>query len=192
MSRAKEYDVHDVLKNALNIFWEKGYKGTSLTDLTNATGLHKGSLYSEFSSKEEIFIKSLELYGKRARERFLRDECPLDYIENFLRRLVRDGGQKKISKGCLILNSNIEFGREKSAPARLSRKLFDEIELNFKRALDLAELRGIFPGEIDKSAFLARIMGGVFSIREISRFRNDECFLGDIANGILKEIGRRV
>ena len=47
---------------ALRVFWEKGYDGASLTDLTEAMGITRPSLYAAFGNKEELFKRALDLY----------------------------------------------------------------------------------------------------------------------------------
>ena len=51
MARALEFDKDDIIVKAMEVFSEKGFHGSSLADLTKATGLHKGSLYNAFESK---------------------------------------------------------------------------------------------------------------------------------------------
>ena len=43
-------------------FWAKGYEATSLADLMDATGLHKGSLYQAFGDKHTLFLQALDRY----------------------------------------------------------------------------------------------------------------------------------
>jgi AcrR family transcriptional regulator len=52
------------LAAALRVFWRKGFDGASLTDLTEAMGITRPSLYAAFGNKEELFRKSLDLYGR--------------------------------------------------------------------------------------------------------------------------------
>lgn len=60
--RPREFCVDSALAAALNIFWSKGYEGTSLTDLTEAMGITRPSLYAAFGNKEALFRKTLDLY----------------------------------------------------------------------------------------------------------------------------------
>ncbi|MDO9418088.1 TetR/AcrR family transcriptional regulator [Pararhizobium sp.] len=62
MGRPREFDVDDALQTAMEIFWRKGYEGTSVTDLTDGMGITKPSLYGFFGNKEELFRKALERY----------------------------------------------------------------------------------------------------------------------------------
>jgi AcrR family transcriptional regulator len=63
MGRPKNFKREDVIQKAMEIFWLKGYAATSLSDLTEATGLNKKSLYNEFGSKQELFEVALEQYN---------------------------------------------------------------------------------------------------------------------------------
>ena len=52
------------LAQALRVFWSKGYEGASLTDLTEAMGITRPSLYAAFGNKESLFRKTLDLYER--------------------------------------------------------------------------------------------------------------------------------
>src|SRR6201996_7837673 len=66
--RPREFDVEDALEAALRVFWSKGYEGASLTELTEAMGITRPSLYAAFGNKEELFRKALDLYEKEKLE----------------------------------------------------------------------------------------------------------------------------
>jgi AcrR family transcriptional regulator len=60
--RPREFDVEEALATALRVFWEKGYDSASLTDLTEAMGITRPSLYAAFGNKEALFKRALDLY----------------------------------------------------------------------------------------------------------------------------------
>jgi AcrR family transcriptional regulator len=62
MGRPREFDLDQALEQALHLFWRKGYEGTSITDLTDAIGITKPSLYAAFGNKEELFRKVFDRY----------------------------------------------------------------------------------------------------------------------------------
>lgn len=62
--RPREFCVDHALTEALRVFWQKGYEGTSLTDLTEAMGITRPSLYAAFGNKESLFRKALDLYER--------------------------------------------------------------------------------------------------------------------------------
>lgn len=60
--RKREFDENIALYAAMEVFWEKGYVGASLSELTEKMGINKPSMYSVFGNKEELFIKATRLY----------------------------------------------------------------------------------------------------------------------------------
>jgi AcrR family transcriptional regulator len=66
--RPRTFDPDTVLRKALDLFWERGYEGTSLSDLAEAMGIASASIYACFGSKEELFRKVMALYGTTSGE----------------------------------------------------------------------------------------------------------------------------
>ncbi|MES2571690.1 MAG: TetR/AcrR family transcriptional regulator [Verrucomicrobiota bacterium] len=62
--RPRCFDPEVALDKAMRVFWEKGYLGTSLLDLTEAMGINRPSLYSAFGNKEALYRKVLERYAQ--------------------------------------------------------------------------------------------------------------------------------
>ena len=65
VGRPREFDVEEALGAALKVFWRKGYDGASLTDLTEAMGVTRPSLYCAFGNKEALFRAALHRYDER-------------------------------------------------------------------------------------------------------------------------------
>jgi AcrR family transcriptional regulator len=61
--RPRTFDPDVALRTALDLFWERGYEGTSLKDLAEAMGIASASIYACFGSKEDLFRKVMALYG---------------------------------------------------------------------------------------------------------------------------------
>ncbi|WP_337997426.1 TetR/AcrR family transcriptional regulator [Oleispirillum naphthae] len=62
MGRPRAFCVEKALDAALEVFWRKGFDGASLTDLTQAMGINRPSLYAAFGNKEDLFRKALDRY----------------------------------------------------------------------------------------------------------------------------------
>ena len=62
LARTRDFDLDAAIDSALQQFWKKGYEGTSLTDLTEAMGINRPSLYAAFGNKEGLFRRVLERY----------------------------------------------------------------------------------------------------------------------------------
>ena len=66
--RPRTFDADMALRQALDLFWERGYEGTSLNDLAEAMGIASASIYACFGSKEDLFRKVMALYGTTSGE----------------------------------------------------------------------------------------------------------------------------
>jgi AcrR family transcriptional regulator len=68
--RPREFDYDKALDQAMRVFWQKGYEGTSMPDLTEAMGINRPSIYAAFGNKEELFKKALERYSQNSMNTF--------------------------------------------------------------------------------------------------------------------------
>ncbi|MBL4591936.1 MAG: TetR/AcrR family transcriptional regulator [Phycisphaerales bacterium] len=64
MPRPKSFDPDTVLAKAMGVFWEKGYDAASISDLTEAMGINRFSLYDTFGDKHQLYLKALDTYDR--------------------------------------------------------------------------------------------------------------------------------
>jgi len=62
LGRPRAFDPGEALEQAMHLFWRNGYLGTSLSDLTDAMGINRPSLYAAFGNKESLFRQALQRY----------------------------------------------------------------------------------------------------------------------------------
>jgi len=65
--RPRAYDPEQAIARAAERFWQAGYAGTSLDDLSEATGMNRPSLYAAFGDKRDLYLKTLEYYREESR-----------------------------------------------------------------------------------------------------------------------------
>src|SRR5512141_666494 len=68
MGRPRQFDPDQVLGQAMQLFWSKGYEATSLDDLLAETGLARQSLYNGFGDKHALFLAALRRYDEQSDE----------------------------------------------------------------------------------------------------------------------------
>jgi AcrR family transcriptional regulator len=120
MARPREFVEDEVLQAALQLFWEKGYEGTLLSDLMAATGLTKSSLYKAFGSKEGLFWRVVERYQRDFldfRHEALAEPTPRRIAARLLDGIteLHSGGANPV--GCLELNTALA-GSKDAEPIR--------------------------------------------------------------------------
>ena len=140
MGRSKRYTREGVLLKAIGVFWEKGLTDTSLQDLERATGVNKSGLYSEFVSKEEIFLESLRYYlHTRGGEQILSgDPQGWGNVQRFL-----EIGETCYTgrRGCFSVNSL----RDVAMLPPAARKIVDENNAMLRRLI-MRNIKAELPG----------------------------------------------
>lgn len=96
--------MDDALASALRVFWTKGYESASLTDLTEAMGITRPSLYAAFGNKESLFRKALDLY-EREKLAYVGEALKAPTSRQVAERLLRGALAMQTSehdpKGCM-------------------------------------------------------------------------------------------
>jgi AcrR family transcriptional regulator len=112
--RPREFCVDAALAAALRVFWSKGYEGASLTDLTDAMGVTRPSLYAAFGNKEELFRKAFDLY-ERDKLAYIAAAMEAPTARGVAERILRGGLSMQTGsdpKGCLGVISTVACGTE--------------------------------------------------------------------------------
>ncbi|MBS0647551.1 MAG: TetR/AcrR family transcriptional regulator [Verrucomicrobia bacterium] len=141
-----------IVEKTAPVFNAKGYAGTSLTDLTNATGLTKGSIYGNFENKDEVAIAAFDFNFNRVtnyiKEQILKTDNSIERLLVYPKIYSNFLNIPFLKPGCPILNTSTEADdthpklRERAANA-----------LSFwKTAVENQIKRGIERGEIKQDA----------------------------------------
>ncbi|AZJ21327.1 TetR/AcrR family transcriptional regulator [Bacillus wiedmannii] len=113
MARLREFDEEKALDAAMQLFWEKGYAATSLSDLTAKMEIQKPSLYSAFGDKEGLFEAALRrytnLHAANIRTKLQNEQSVKGAIRTFFENMVEEEYKKEFSKGCFCINTMVEL-----------------------------------------------------------------------------------
>jgi AcrR family transcriptional regulator len=165
--RPREFDVDEALGAALRVFWSKGYEGASLTDLTEAMGITRPSLYAAFGNKEELFRKALDLY-EREKLAYVELALAAPTAREVAERLLRGALDAQMSdcepRGCLRVISSVACGTE-------AESVRDEViarRASSHRAIverfERAKTEGDLPADVDVeglTGYLTSILQGM-------------------------------
>ncbi|MNI07855.1 HTH-type transcriptional repressor ComR [compost metagenome] len=110
MARHREFDQEEVLNKAMELFWMKGYERTSIQDLVEHLGIHRGSIYDTFGGKNELFLSCLDRFRHELESRlfFILEDpgSPKEILERFFEKVI-DGSMnmEKERRGCFMANT---------------------------------------------------------------------------------------
>ena len=115
MARPRSFDSQKVLRRIRDLFWRKGYDGTTLADIMATSGLNKGSLYAAFGDKRAMYRAALEDYDRCEVDgavQLLRARGPgvsgLAAIEQLLSKVVSDRVGSSGRMGCFLCNASAD------------------------------------------------------------------------------------
>ena len=173
MARTKEFKEDQVLDKAIEIFWHKGYNGTSAQDLVMHLGLSRSSLYDTFGDKQKLFAQSLRRYQKNAQDQIIelfdKSENIKETLHDIFKQAVIESLDDRITKGCFMVNSSIELAMHDEEIAKIVKSNSQKMEEVFTNAVQ----KGQDLGQISKSneaKVLARFIFNNYSgIRVLAR-----------------------
>lgn len=172
--RKLEFDKSQALDAAMQMFWTKGYQGTSLSDLTGAMGINKPSMYATFGNKEELFIKAtnhyLESYSKPKTEKLYESGKPLKQrLKNYLMAVMKGQCDERFPRGCYLSLCIGEAGGDsipdaaQAAVEEAGGFPLSNLENFLKTDQEAIELN-LESGAKDKAVFLIAILNGTASL----------------------------
>ncbi len=191
MPRPREFDPELAVDAALDAFRARGYEATSLTDLLEATGLARQSLYNAFGDKRALFVLCLRRFadeGVGALAAAL-DSGPVRTVIRALFERTLSLPREELRRGCFVLNSAAEIGARDPQVASLAASTLARQERIFADALR----RGVRSGELrltprgieQLSRFL---MGSLQALRIVARADPASPALADIARTALRPL----
>jgi AcrR family transcriptional regulator len=165
MARPRSFNPDEALDLARDVFWQKGFQGTSLDDITAATGLAKPSLYAAFGDKNALFLKVLDRYHQRivaGAERTLNEGASArEAIERWLTSFVPFCSGARGIRGCLSVNTTADgVSDQKQVRERVegfNRKL-EQLLRNRLRA-DRAQFSATFDPDATAHTIMAIYLG---------------------------------
>lgn len=140
-----------ILRVAAEAWHERSFDGIGTAEICRRAGIHKGSFFHFFPSKDDLLLAVLNRYAEQIGPRlrggpFARDVPPLD---RFVRLFAVRAGEARAQlascgcmKGCPIGNVVIELATRNPAVQQAAARVFDEMQAVFREALDDALARG--------------------------------------------------
>jgi AcrR family transcriptional regulator len=156
--RPRSFDLDKALDAATQVFWREGYQGASLSDLTNAMGINRPSLYAAFGNKETLFHKVLDRYAE-GRAAYVREALKQPTARSVTEKLLRGAADLLTDPhnpmGCLMVQGALVCGEDSDCVRQelVSRRMAVEADLRrrFQRAKEERDLAAdINPADLSR------------------------------------------
>jgi TetR/AcrR family transcriptional repressor of nem operon len=193
MVRSREFDEDEVLERAMEAFWLRGYRATTLEQLLEAMQLSKSSFYATFGSKKDVLLTALRRYADSAMgglvAPLLRPQAGRAEIEETLERLVRHARSRDGARGCLVNNCLGEVAPHEPDVRVAVRTILAALEARLVEIVSRAQEAGEITRD-ESPRTIARFLATTFgAINMAAKARPTRGELDDVVHMALRALG---
>lgn len=166
MPRPATYDKADLILRARDLFWTKGWAGTSMKDLEKGLDMRPGSFYAAFGSKEALYGLALDHYAQesQARVKALAKELgPLGALQALPAAAI--SGDTALPQACMLAKTLLELSATQGPLGAKAQTYLDEAEQEFQTLFAQAQRAGQIAGHHDPSALARRYQSDLTGLR---------------------------
>jgi AcrR family transcriptional regulator len=159
--RPRAFCTEQALARALEVFWNKGYEGTSLNDLTEAMGINRPSMYAAFGNKEELFKKALDLYEREKMAyigKALAQPTARLVAETMLKGAVDNATGGEQPHGCLRVINSVACGAEAESIRQEINARGKLAKAALSKRFERAKADGDLPSHVDAEGITALLV----------------------------------
>lgn len=160
LGRPREFELDDAARDAMEVFWDRGYEAASLPDLIEGTGLSRGSLYKAFGDKKGLLLAALDQYMakglQQTAELLSQPGSSRAAIRASLLRYAGLASGDAGRRGCLVVAMATEMAAHDPDITERTGRMFRRLQQLYAAAIVRGQASGEFP-ERDEQA-LARLL----------------------------------
>lgn len=169
----KTFEESDVIDQAMQVFWEKGYAATSISDILEATGIKRGSLYNAFEGKHDLFLQSILKYENQRWQNLLRQletvEDPREAILIFVDRTVQDTLSDPEKKGCMLVNTALDYSLHDDEVQKIVSDAVKQRIAFFENFIKRGQEQGVIPDSVQPRPTAKALVALLVGIRVLGR-----------------------
>lgn len=181
MVRQREFDVDKALDAAMQLFWEKGYEATSLSDLTSAMGIQRPSIYSTFGDKKELFEAALRRYTSAHAVEYPREAAASSVgegsVPRFFEGLVEEEYAGTGNRGCFCINTMVELAPHDAKFEILTREHEMYLAAIFQETIEKGLRSGELQAGLDAKALAQTLVVSLIGLTVIMKARPERAFV---------------
>lgn len=166
MPRKPNYDRNDLIERARDLFWKRGWAGTSLKDLEATLQMKPGSFYAAFGSKEALFALAMEKYAADGHERLkalAQKHGPIKALQRFPKMVVENDAAP--AKACMLAKTLLELHAHNHPLANEANLHLLKMEAHFAELFQLAQSTGDIDASHDPLVLARRYQSDLLGFR---------------------------
>lgn len=166
MPRKPNYDRNDLIERARDLFWQRGWAGTSLKDLEAALQMKPGSFYAAFGSKEALFALAMEKYAADGHARLkalAQKHGPVKALQRFPEMVVENDAAP--AKACMLSKTLLELHAHNHPLAKEANLHLLKMEAHFAELFQQAQSTGDIDRSHDPQVLARRYQSDLLGLR---------------------------
>jgi TetR/AcrR family transcriptional repressor of nem operon len=175
MARLREFDKEKALDAAMQLFWEKGYAATSLSDLTAKMEIQRPSLYAAFGDKEGLFEAALRrytnLHAASIRTKLQKEQSVKEAIRIFFENMVEEEYKKESNKGCFCINTMVELAPHNEKFEVLTREHQMYLSVIFQELITKGIQSGELQSDVNAKALAQTLVTSLIGLTVLMKSR---------------------
>ena len=180
MARTKDFDEQEVLAKAVDVFWRKGYNGTSMQDLVDGLGISRSSLYDTYGDKHTLYLMALGKYQCNSSWAMCAIINNTLSAKDAIRKLLEYTTTDEEQKGCFLVNSEVEVAPHDTEVSKMICNSGQQIEDAFYIAIKKGQDSGEITNKQDARALARFTFNTVKGIRVTAKSTTDKTVFKDI------------
>lgn len=192
--RPREFDLDDAVRDALEVFRQRGYHGASMVDLIEGTKVSRGSLYKAFPDKRSLFFAAFDLYAREALER-LRDKLAVgdarEGIRTALLHYAHVSAQACWQKGCLITTATGELLPDDAEARQRVESYYARMRAMLAEAVRRGQADGLIDPRAEAEALARYLQTVIQGMRLVAKTGLNEAELREVALAAMQALAPR-
>ena len=190
--RPREFDIDEAVEAAIEVFRTRGYHGTSVQDLTDGTGIARGSLYKAFHDKRSLFLAALEQSTagsvQRIAETLAQPGSAREAIRETLMGYARRASAARGQRGCMITTAAMEMMPNDVEATALITRMYRQIQDLFAATIIRGQAAGDIPRRYDERATARLLLCTIQGLRVLGKTGPTETEMAELVDAVMRAL----
>lgn len=188
MKGKAELTTEFIINTVAPIFNKNGYNGTSLSDITEATGLTKGAIYGNFKNKEELafaaFKFNVDLVVSKIRYQLAPIDSPLQQLYALVDFYKKYDLHTSAIGGCPILNIGVDANHQNSELLSMVQEVIKKLQYSIEKMIQNGQACGEIKPELNANAYAKKIFSLIEGAVFMTVTMKDESYIQEMMTHI--------